>query len=67
MLDRAEELKYKYILVELYGANSLPLFVTVLQVVNVDLFDMICLADVYLVLIKVYDGNFIVGFFCCLL
>lgn len=51
-LDRAEELKYKYILVELYGSNSLPLFVTVLQVVNVDLFDIIYLAEIYLVWVK---------------
>jgi len=30
--DRIEELKYKYVLVEMYGANCLALFATVLQV-----------------------------------
>ena len=41
-VDHVEELKYKYILVELFGANCLPLFVTIL-LVGVDMTDYVTL------------------------
>jgi len=31
-LDQTEELRYKYVIVELFGAGCLPLFTTILQV-----------------------------------
>jgi len=30
--DQTEELRYKYVIVELFGAGCLPLFTTILQV-----------------------------------
>ena len=35
----AEELKYKFVIVELYGANSVSIFTTILQVSNFGILD----------------------------